>query len=164
MDITGSMKPVDDYLRVTISTGPVPRIHLSGELDTDTVPLLSKIFAEALSSSLPAQVELDLADLSFIDAGGVQCLLRCRNLTQDAGAHLILRDPTPSVLGVLDTLGLSVIFDIARQSPAPPPSRCVTGHGSDRDRSARVRGETSGSEVGHPPGDGFTRATGTGTG
>ena len=73
-----------------------------GELDVSVVDY----FWGAAASKLDPrrEVVLDLADLSFIDSGGIRAIVR---LAEEVCRHgLVLRSPRRGVLKVLDILGV----------------------------------------------------------
>jgi anti-anti-sigma factor len=102
------------------------RIILRGEADANTAPMVHAAVIRALVPPLPDVLELDLDALSFIDAAAVRCLLRCRAAADEAGVRMLLRDPAPEIMHVLDILDLTgrfgIIVDAADDSASVPGS------------------------------------------
>jgi anti-anti-sigma factor len=114
-----------DYLHiepVVAEAGRLIRLIVRGELDSDTARRLSRVCTRMLSAPGAARVELDLTEMTFIDAAGVRCLLTCREAADTAGVTMTLRAPTPEVTRVLSALGLLDHFVIAGASVDRSPT------------------------------------------
>ena len=85
--------------------GPVARVHLVGELDVNTAPLvadeLTNVVAEGVTS-----VVVDVAELTFVDSTGLRAILAGREKLQAEGATLVLEGASGVVERVLDMTGL----------------------------------------------------------
>src|SRR5215204_3870198 len=84
-------------------------LRLRGELDAATAPQLETTVREALLESEGAFV-LDLSDVTFMDSGGVNELLRARSLLGREERALALICPPGQVSDVLDTIGIADLF------------------------------------------------------
>jgi stage II sporulation protein AA (anti-sigma F factor antagonist) len=85
-------------------------VRVAGEIDLATTSYLESAF-----KSLPptaANVVLDLAELTFIDAAGLRVAVRAQQRLTARGGSLRLRAPRPLVLRVLAATGLSEEFTI----------------------------------------------------
>jgi STAS domain-containing protein len=69
-----------------------------------------------LSGPTPGLVELNLADLDFVDSAGIRCLLNCRSAVETAGSRLVLVEPSPQVVRVLDITGLFDVFGLGQRT------------------------------------------------
>jgi anti-sigma B factor antagonist len=91
----------DPILSVTLlGGGPAKVIAVAGEIDISHVHLLTDL-ADCLLASRPLPLVLDLAQVNFCGAAGVNALLRIRHAVTAAAGQLVLRDPSPIVLTVL---------------------------------------------------------------
>jgi anti-sigma B factor antagonist len=86
-------------------------LEVAGELTAVEAPDLLDAVGEALAAS-PRKLQLGLAGVTFIDSGGIQAIVRIRNMTQPAGVPLQLLGPSRPVRRVLDVSGLAGVFDI----------------------------------------------------
>ncbi|MCY1143592.1 STAS domain-containing protein [Actinoplanes sp. Pm04-4] len=144
-DITADYLHIDP---VVAEAGRLIRLIVRGELDSDTARQLTRVCTRMLSAPRVARVELDLTEMTFIDAAGVRSLLTCREEAETADVAMTLRGPTPEVTRVLSVLGLLDHFVIADdpvdRSPTVTAARAEF-HGEDFDgwrrRSAGVRRE-----------------------
>lgn len=80
-------------------------VALHGEVDVLTVDQVRLALAEALAAR-PAAIEVDLADLSFIDSTGLGALVFGFQRARDAGVAFRLANPTSPVRQVLVLSGL----------------------------------------------------------
>lgn len=89
---------------------------LHGELDSWTQPL----FATALTSITDGsdEIVLDLADLTFLDAGNIGLIHRARNLARLRGTDLVLRSASPHISRILELTGLGRDTS-TEEEPAP---------------------------------------------
>jgi anti-sigma B factor antagonist len=83
----------------------VIRLAVSGELDLGTADLLIDAVDEVLATARPAEVILDLAELSLCDSVGVDALLRARAAANAQAVHLTVINPRGIVRRVLDLTG-----------------------------------------------------------
>jgi anti-anti-sigma factor len=77
-------------------------VFAAGELDIAGASTLVDLVMEAAARvDRGGCVVLDLADVSFLDVGGLRALHRVDDLATRAGVHLVLRDPSPAVRRLL---------------------------------------------------------------
>jgi anti-sigma B factor antagonist len=104
------------------------RLVVSGELDTSAVAALCDAVIRELRASPRELVELDFAQVSFLDSAGVRCLLACRAEADARDCRITVLDPTPFVHQVLEITGLTDLFDVAdtaRRPAVAPAERTV---------------------------------------
>jgi anti-anti-sigma factor len=86
-------------------------LALRGELDAASAPEFELALREALLASCGAFL-IDLCDLSFMDSGGVNELLRARSLLGREERALVLVCPSGKVRRVLDEIGIAELFSL----------------------------------------------------
>jgi anti-anti-sigma factor len=91
--------------------GPVTLVTISGEMDLSTAHLLTEL-VEHLARDHPAQVVLDMAQVSFFCAEGLRALLRARDTVTAAAGQLMLRAPSPRTWRVLTITRTEHLFPI----------------------------------------------------
>jgi anti-sigma B factor antagonist len=85
--------------------GPEARVVVAGEVDAHTSPELARGFEEALAGGATSLI-VDVAGVSFIDSSGLRVLVQTRQRVTDAGGTLELRQPTDTVVRLLELTGL----------------------------------------------------------
>ena len=84
-------------------------IHLAGELD-----LLSQRVAvgiiDGVMNAGSGRIILDFADLTLIDTSGVNGLLRMRQKAERTGVDLVVANPSPLALQVLEICGFREVI------------------------------------------------------
>jgi anti-anti-sigma factor len=113
---------MDDYLRLATypdRNGRRVRLAVSGELDCQTAPRLRTSVTETLDRRRLERLQLDLSNLTFIDAAGVRCLLECEREASRAGVCLIVRNVMPAVLRILEIVDLAGHFGLAAGRVGP---------------------------------------------
>jgi anti-anti-sigma factor len=90
-------------LTIVLEETGVPRISLTGRLDTHTAPQLdaelSRLFAG--ERSLPRLV-FDLSQLEYLSSAGIRCFVRARKAIEPGGGTVALVNPQPPVRKVLE--------------------------------------------------------------
>ena len=90
------------------------RIRISGDLTAFTCTKLSDAVNAAVADGVE-RVDLDLAEIDFMDSSGVQCLVQVRSAAEDSGAALAVVALTDRVERILEITGLLRAF---RPDPA----------------------------------------------
>ena len=90
--------------------GDTVTVALHGEVDVLNVDQVRRALAEAIAVR-PRQIEVDLADLSFIDSTGLGALIFAFQRSRDAAIGFRLARPTS---GVHQTLVLSGLLEVVQ--------------------------------------------------
>jgi len=99
---------VDDVTTFELRASTPRLLHLSGELDLASAPILEDAIARVARPG--ATVEVDLTRLTFIDSSGIKVL--CHALGGLGDGRLIVRNPTRAVRRTLELTGLVGLFEI----------------------------------------------------
>ena len=89
-------------LHTTVDKGPVPTVHLHGEMDLDCAETLRWAVGDAAVGA--QEVVLDFAGVRFIDSSGTGIFVRLCLDMQQRGIRLRVRNLTPAVAQVFDML------------------------------------------------------------
>lgn len=81
-------------------------VAVSGEVDVSNADKLRSALDEAMQAGLP-QIEVDLAQTSYIDSTGIGVLVGAAHRAADAGASFAVLHPQRNVARVLTMLGVS---------------------------------------------------------
>ena len=112
-------------LRTESVDAEAARMVLSGEIDSVSAGELHRAVVEVLRHHRPRRIDLDLADVSFLDAGGTKALVLCQSDARQMDCRIRLTNVRPAVYQVLHITGLVEHFGVPWQQP--PPRRAVTG-------------------------------------
>jgi anti-anti-sigma factor len=87
-------------------------VQVTGEVDVATSPLLAAAVARAMESGTRDRIDLvvDLAQVRFIDASGINVLVNAAHQARAAGGTLALRSPSRSVRRMLGILKLDGVL------------------------------------------------------
>ena len=110
---------VDHHLQIVIDDHVFPtRVALAGDLDLSG----GDRFEEAVRPlAVPGtRVEIEVHLLGFVDSSGLAGLLGAARTFEEVGAHLVLVDPTPQLLHLLDLTRTRDQFTISN-APARVP-------------------------------------------
>jgi anti-anti-sigma factor len=111
-DGCGSQVVIDrDGLVVVARAVGTGSVGVAGEVDMSNERLLRDALSEAAADD-PAGVQLDLVDLTFIDARGAAVFVELANRVAKAGGEVVLRYPSRNVLRVLEAARLTQLFRI----------------------------------------------------
>jgi anti-anti-sigma factor len=87
------------------------RFRVTGDLD---LPRGDDLEARVRPMLVPgARVVVDLRDVEFADSSGLGALLVLNQLAEEVGASLVLLDPSPPVVSVLELTGTAELFTVA---------------------------------------------------
>ncbi|MGW6691115.1 STAS domain-containing protein [Streptomyces sp. NPDC054961] len=93
-------------------------VRLSGEMDITRASEVRTVLLHAVTRpDGPAEIVIDLSDLTFCDSSGLNALLRARLEAVESGHTLRLAAPTHQMLRLLELTGTLQLFPI---DPAPP--------------------------------------------
>jgi anti-sigma B factor antagonist len=90
-------------------------VSLEGELDLATAPQLRDQLV-TLAEQDGSDVVVDLTRLAFIDSTGLSVLVMALNRSRAAGGSIVLRNPSESVMRILEITGLVSVFGIDEKS------------------------------------------------
>jgi anti-anti-sigma factor len=103
-----------DQLRITAERADEQDIlHLDGELDPHTAPLL-KQEVDRLAEGGSLDIVLDLSRLAFIDSSGLRVVISAHREMADRGGQLALRSPSDTAQRLLEITGLVDHITIVR--------------------------------------------------
>lgn len=99
--------------RITV-TGPpdVATVALAGEVDLLTVPELEMTLVKLLADDRLRRLDLQLADLSFLDASGISTIVAAQLTANRVGCRLRLLQPQPHIRRILELTGVAEICDV----------------------------------------------------
>jgi anti-anti-sigma factor len=86
-------------------------VAVAGEMDLATSPPLGLALDQVLDTK-PVTVRVDLAEVSFLDSSGIRCLVDVAERAAAVGSHLVVRNPTPMVLRVLEICGVRELLSV----------------------------------------------------
>jgi anti-anti-sigma factor len=96
----------EEALRWSVRCGPDGiDVAVAGEMDLATSGGLGLALGQVLEPR-PVTVRIDLAEVSFLDSSGIRCLVGVAERAAVVGSHLVVRNPTPMVLRVLEMCGV----------------------------------------------------------
>jgi anti-sigma B factor antagonist len=87
------------------------RVVVTGEVDVSCAGELREHLDPVIETA-PATIELDLANVPYIDSTGIGVLVGGAHRAQDAGSELVIVSPQPNVLRVLTMLGVGSEFNV----------------------------------------------------
>jgi anti-anti-sigma factor len=102
-------------LTITIDRGDdsqAGRIAVAGEMDGFNGVRVYEAVVDLVHRQRPARLAIDLAEVTFLDSGGIRCLLLCHADAEHADCRLMVVDAHPNayralrITGLLDFLGL----------------------------------------------------------
>ena len=96
----------------TRRTGTTELVQVRGDVDIATAPLLRAVL-DTVVGRRPATVEVDLSGATFMDAHALATLIAVRRRLANRHASLVLRDPSPAVVRLLELSGPDYGFEIA---------------------------------------------------
>ena len=88
-------------------------LHLAGELDVATAPVLQDALCGVIEDQGNLAVQLELGEMAFIDSTGLSILAGALRRLREKGGDLSLANIRPETLKVFDIVGFTGMFDIA---------------------------------------------------
>ncbi|MCK8433573.1 STAS domain-containing protein [Streptomyces sp. D2-8] len=95
-------------------------ITLAGEIDLATAPLVRTALAECLNDGMGI-TDVDLTEVTFCDASGLNAFLTASGLATEAGTILRLHHPPPIMIRIIEITGSG--FLLHEVPTGRPPSR-----------------------------------------
>jgi anti-sigma B factor antagonist len=103
----------DDYLRIRRApNGEAEILHVGGELDIGSAPILERALAAEASIARNGVIYIDLRGLSFIDSTGARTMWNMHQTAEAHGQRLIYASAGPQVRQVLGLLGLDETLNL----------------------------------------------------
>jgi anti-sigma B factor antagonist len=116
------MAPTHVQLLTTeVVDGPVPTVHVRGELDLSTAAQLCRAIQTAASEAAlkPPRIVVDLTELQFCDSTGLGALVRAvREVRVLGGRAVIVVRPGSTLDRLLDLSGLGEFLHVAETADA----------------------------------------------
>lgn len=110
----------------TSETGPVPVVHVSGDVDVTAAPALREAI-DAVVAEGHRRLVLDLTEVTFIDSTGLGVVVgRLKGLRREGGS-LVVAAAHERVLRVLAITGLDTVLEVAADVPSAVAAAGVPG-------------------------------------
>ena len=87
-------------------------VHVAGELDAVTAPVLQGALASVIEDQGNLAVRLELGEMAFIDSTGLSIVVGALRRLRERGGDLTLANVRPETLKVFDIVGFTRIFEI----------------------------------------------------
>ncbi|MFJ3205620.1 STAS domain-containing protein [Streptomyces sp. NPDC086989] len=88
-------------------------VHVGGEMDIDRAPILRAALLTAITQdSGPADIVVDLTELSFCDSAGLGAFISARRTAGEYGRRISLRNPPPQFRRLLALTGAEDLFPV----------------------------------------------------
>ncbi len=104
-------------IEVSFPSPGTARLAVAGEIDVATAPMLATRLLTVLTDHRPVDIEVDLADVTFLDCSGIGTLVAVRNAGEQSGCRVWISHPQPTPEMVLAMVGLLGLFT----APVRPP-------------------------------------------
>jgi anti-anti-sigma factor len=114
--------PVPWRIKVSFPRPGTARLSVAGEVDLTTAPTLGVRLVVVMKAHHPAVVEVDLAEVTFLDCAGIGMLVAVRDTADHTGCQIRITHPQPMVARVLDMVGLLGPLTAPIAPADPPPS------------------------------------------
>jgi len=88
-------------------------IAVRGDVDAHTAPQLHAVIKTTLEDC--SVIELDMGELGFLDSSGLSVIAGAANDLAPLGGRLLIRQPTPSLLSLLEIADIARFVDIVDQ-------------------------------------------------
>ncbi len=87
-------------------------VSVVGEIDAYTAPKIRGGIRTAITDPETTQLRVDLTGVSFLDSSGISALIRCQTEAESHGVALVVANPQPQPLKVLDMVGLTEFLGV----------------------------------------------------
>jgi len=95
--------------------GPV--VQLTGDLDLPGGDALEALVTPMISAG--TVVEIDMAEVEFLDSSGLGALIVLSQLASEGGGNVVLRAPSKAVLSALNLTHTADIFTVKAEGEHP---------------------------------------------
>ncbi|HEU0132709.1 MAG TPA: STAS domain-containing protein [Mycobacteriales bacterium] len=85
-------------------------LHVSGELDIGSAPILRETFLGLLNRDEVPDVVMDLSGVTFADSSGLAVLLMGARRWAAEGSKLVVRQPSRTLTRIVDLTGVRQAF------------------------------------------------------
>lgn len=102
----------DPVMPAAVATvhGEALTVRLSGDIDTFTAPTVLAPAGDIITTGVVRDVVVDLADVTFMDAGAVRALTGLAMAAADRGGSLYLRDARPHIRWLCQQVGAAELL------------------------------------------------------
>lgn len=109
-----SLSPDWPYLLVQVVQRPGRAVSVTGhgEIDMTTVDVFADTLATVLHQERPTHIDVNLAEVTFMDSSGVNALMVCRAAAEPTGCRITISHPRPTVRRVLTVTGVGNLFGL----------------------------------------------------
>jgi anti-sigma B factor antagonist len=83
------------------------RLAVTGEIDLATAPALALRLLEVMTRHQPTVVDVDLADVMFLDCYGIGVLVAVRDAAEKNQCRIWISNLQPMIAEILDVVGCS---------------------------------------------------------
>jgi anti-anti-sigma factor len=102
-------------------------VTMWGEVDAALRDRASEAMSYVLDTSGP--VVVDVAGVSFIDSSGIAFIIQLYMLGEEERREVALRDPSPSIVELLEMIGMGGRIPVVRTGDVPTGPVAVVGVG-----------------------------------
>jgi anti-anti-sigma factor len=102
------------YLLVQVVQRPNRAVSVTGhgEIDMTTVDALRHTLSTVLSQERPQHIDVNLAEVTFMDSSGINAMMACRADASPSGCRITISHPVPMVRRVLSITGVDHLFGL----------------------------------------------------
>ena len=86
-------------------------IKLSGAIDTPVAQSFMSAVEDCRKDN-PRKIVFDFADVPYISSSGLGILLKAKKITDGKGGQVLIKHPSETIIGILDTVGFLPLFTI----------------------------------------------------
>ena len=98
-------------IEVTVDHGEgKTRVRINGRIDIYSSPMLRDRLIALLSRELPEPLEIDLADVSYVDASGIATFVEGLRIARNRQTTLCLKGLQGRVLHLFEVAGIPELF------------------------------------------------------
>jgi anti-sigma B factor antagonist len=94
-----------------VETAERAQLHLHGELDMSSAPVLEREL-KAVESHHPREIVLDLAELSFMDVTGLRTILDAARRARRDGGSVVIVNPMPHIIRLLELTAIDQTLEV----------------------------------------------------
>lgn len=95
-------------------------VTLTGEIDYGNADEVAVVVDDLFAQRRPARIRVDVAGVPFIDSTGLSVLISLYRAALANDAELVLADPTPFLVTLLQVTGLLELFPIELSEAGTP--------------------------------------------